>query len=428
MSLRLSIAPLAVLLMLAPVAHAALEITRPGPSSVVGAGQNVPVFATGDSAVTAFSTCFIADSGGNNAGACGGPVPFSLADLASGRVTANVPGNARAGAYTIVIGNPRGGAGCAALSCAVNVVRSQPFTLAAKPVGPAAPISSVTLDPRGFGITLQVPDTVPAGRSTSFTAVTDPRFNEATQINDCNLRSAAGATIGPCTPATAPLTIASLRNGDLAIQPAANLRGKFVIVVGLSSAGCRIDDGCFSDTVTSSTFSIVDPATANPPAAPAPPPPPPPPAPAPAPAPAPPSPPAPAPPAPTVGFPPIPTIALPPPPKASSTPRASSSAIVPPPISVPPSSTTSIVLVDAPEPTRTSIVVVDAPTPMPGKQQPKPATSSPRAPAAGQTGAASNSGTSGGAAATRFADGGRAMWTAATAAAAALVFVALVGA
>ncbi|TPX59866.1 hypothetical protein SpCBS45565_g07647 [Spizellomyces sp. 'palustris'] len=265
----------------------ALTINRPGPSSTISPGQNVPIFATTDASTPAnavFNFCMIGDANQNNArvGGCGGAAnagSFNLADLQNGRVTANVPQGLAAGSYRILLGTAAA-ASCQAATCATIAAQGQPFAISASQNNNNPP-SDPALDPRGFGITIDVPARVAAGTSVPIKILTDSRFDEATQFNGCTVVDSSGNNMGVCqAPGLSELTAAALRSGQVAFQPPSNMRGQAQIQLSVSSAGCRIDDNCFSDSVASKPFLLADPgavpppsstvaptATANPPAA-----------------------------------------------------------------------------------------------------------------------------------------------------------------
>ncbi|KAJ3014159.1 hypothetical protein HKX48_005312 [Thoreauomyces humboldtii] len=248
--------PLALLAfaLLAHSAAATLVIDKPGSTSSVAPGAAVPIFTSGTTTLTTFSSCLVKDSTtGATVGTCGGAAlpsaagvtSFTIADLTNGRPTALVP-NA-AGTYTVVIGD------------GTQTVTSTPFTVAAAATVVAATQSSPLLDPRGFGIILSVPASVGAGLKVPFLAATDARYSEATAFNDCSLVGPTNVTVAPCS-VNGTLTIAALRSGSVSILPPATLRGTgYAVQLSVSSSGCAVDDGCFSDNVRSETFAIVAP-------------------------------------------------------------------------------------------------------------------------------------------------------------------------
>ncbi|KAI9095009.1 hypothetical protein DFS34DRAFT_651795 [Phlyctochytrium arcticum] len=265
----------------------AIRIDRPNADSVVSPGQNVPIFATPlqTPTTTAFAFCAVTDAGRNDAVVawCGNTRngAFTVQDMLNGRVTADMPPRVPAGQYRVVIAQTIP-AGCQAVSCAINPISGPNFAITAGP-GPAAPQSDPATDPRGFGITLSLPARIAAGTATPVRILTDARFDEGTQITECNLVAGDAPTSGLSTPIgscgggakAGAFSPAEMRAGTVTIGPPGNLRGAFRVELTVSSAGCRVDDNCFSDKVISTNFQVVAPGQADPaPTTPAPPAPP----------------------------------------------------------------------------------------------------------------------------------------------------------
>ncbi|KAI8996024.1 hypothetical protein BC832DRAFT_568001 [Gaertneriomyces semiglobifer] len=268
---------LSTLLLLALPAFGAIQVSRPSPASVIAPGQKVLIFVTTTPPTTeadVFTFCLIGDANNNNArvGGCGGISPagtFTVADLRSGRVTADVPGNLPPGSYRVIIGNAA--RNCQAVNCATDLALGQPFTINAPPPV-AGPASDPALDPRGFGLTIEVPSQIAANQETPIRAVTDVRFSEAVQFNQCTLFSATGDSLGTCLlpEGTRDISITALRAGQIRVRPPAGFLGAAHVEMSVSSAGCRVDNDCFSDKVSSKNLQVVE-RVAQPPPPPAPP-------------------------------------------------------------------------------------------------------------------------------------------------------------
>ncbi|KAJ3177815.1 hypothetical protein HDU85_005726 [Gaertneriomyces sp. JEL0708] len=276
---------LSTLLLLALPAFGAIQVSRPSAASVIAPGQKVLIFVTTTPPTTeadVFTFCMIGNANNNNArvGGCGGisaAGAFSVADLRSGRITADVPANLPPGSYRLILGNAA--RNCQALNCATDLALGQPFTINAPPPV-AGPASDPALDPRGFGLTIEVPAQIAANQETPIRAVTDVRFSEAVQFNQCTLFSATGDSLGTCLlpEGTRDISITALRAGQIRVRPPAGFLGAAHVEMSVSSAGCRVDNDCFSDKVSSKNLQVVErvaqPPPPPPPAPPAPPTPP----------------------------------------------------------------------------------------------------------------------------------------------------------
>ncbi|RKO93417.1 hypothetical protein BDK51DRAFT_37223 [Blyttiomyces helicus] len=250
---------------LLPMATAALAapltFLRPGPTDIVTTSAPVPLFATVANPSAEFNFCGVFDAASNKAVGTCSAAAFNVGDLANGRVVATMP--AVAGSAFVAIGTAR--AGCATLSCASGVSKTQVFQIISKVSTSSVnvPLSSAANDPQGFGLSLTLPPQVALGQMIPIQAATDRRFDEATELNECTIQAAGtagGATGIPCVlpPGSADhIKVADLRAGRVMVDTSKVGKGQFVTVFSVSSAGCVADTDCFSNTVKSNAFSVV---------------------------------------------------------------------------------------------------------------------------------------------------------------------------
>ncbi|KAJ3122660.1 hypothetical protein HK098_002700 [Nowakowskiella sp. JEL0407] len=150
---------------------------------------------------------------------------------------------------------------CFGQTCVINVIKSSGFNIVVyADSGAISPtLSTSDLDPAQFGMIVNVPNSIT--KDTAIDVKVDTRFNEATLITNCNVIEENGNINKDCIVpdgSTTEIKIASFRSGSVKVGVDQTMIGKkFKVVLDVSSPGCRVDNDCFSNTVSSSVFSVL---------------------------------------------------------------------------------------------------------------------------------------------------------------------------